>query len=70
VGLLAVGIETGQMMTRDGLSDDDWRRAMASRDERHWVYKREGMPCRKCGTNIQLDTMANRKLYWCARCQN
>ena len=69
VGLLAVGIETGQMMTMDGLTAKQWKAAMASRDERHWVYKREGLPCRVCSTNIALAEMQNRKLYWCPSCQ-
>lgn len=69
VKLLAIGIETGQMMTMDGLRGKKWEAAMAHRSERHWVYSRQGLPCRKCGTNIRLDTMANRKLYWCPQCQ-
>ncbi len=69
ISLLAVGIDTGQMMTMDDLSASQWKAAMASRDERHWVYKREGLPCRVCGTNIALAEMQNRKLYWCPSCQ-
>jgi endonuclease-8 len=69
VKLLARGIETGQMMTRDGLRGNALRDALAHRDDRHWVYKREGLPCRKCGTTIRLDVMATRKLYWCPSCQ-
>jgi endonuclease-8 len=69
VKLLAIGIETGQMMTRDGLRGNALRDALAHRDDRHWVYKREGLPCRKCGTTIRLDVMATRKLYWCPSCQ-
>ncbi|AWR21652.1 Fpg/Nei family DNA glycosylase [Aurantimicrobium photophilum] len=69
VYLLEIGVQTGQMMTIDGLEGEAWRKAMANRADRHWVYKREGMPCLKCGTNIRLDEMANRKLYWCPSCQ-
>jgi endonuclease-8 len=69
VKLLAIGVETGQMMTIDGLRGKKWEAAMANRADRHWVYKREGLPCRKCGTNIRLDMMASRKLYWCPSCQ-
>ncbi|MFT4221114.1 MAG: DNA-formamidopyrimidine glycosylase family protein [Microbacterium sp.] len=69
VRLLAVGVETGQMMTMDDLSPDDWRRAMASRDDRHWVYHRTGLPCRVCGTPIALEELGGRKLYWCPSCQ-
>jgi endonuclease-8 len=67
--LLAIGVETGQMMTMDDLEPEAWRAAMANRADRHWVYKREGLPCRVCGTNIVLEEMAGRKLYWCPYCQ-
>ncbi|MBD8102662.1 MULTISPECIES: Fpg/Nei family DNA glycosylase [Plantibacter] len=67
--LLAIGVETGQMMTMDDLSAADYRLAMANRADRHWVYKREGLPCRVCGTNILLEEMGARKLYWCPNCQ-
>lgn len=69
VRLLAIGVETGQMMTMDDLSADDYRAAMASRDDRHWVYHRAGLPCRVCGTEIALEEIGARKLYWCPRCQ-
>ena len=67
--LLDVGVRTGQMMTMDDLAGDAWARAMASREDRHWVYKREGLPCRVCGTSIVMELMAARKLYWCPVCQ-
>ena len=67
--LLVIGVETGQMMTMDDLDPEAYRRAMASRDDRHWVYHRAGLPCRVCGTAIVLEEMANRKLYWCPQCQ-
>jgi endonuclease-8 len=69
VRLLAIGVETGQMMTMDDLDPDAYRAAMASRDDRHWVYHRAGLPCRVCGTAIVVEEMATRKLYWCPRCQ-
>ena len=69
VKLLAIGIQTGQMMTRDGLRGKALSDALARRDDRHWVYKREGLPCRTCGTSIRLDVMATRKLNWCPTCQ-
>lgn len=69
VRLLAIGVETGQMMTMDDLDEDSYRRAMASRDDRHWVYHRAGLPCRVCGTEIAVEELATRKLYWCPSCQ-
>ncbi|RDV46592.1 Fpg/Nei family DNA glycosylase [Leifsonia sp. ku-ls] len=65
VHLLRIGVETGQMMTMDDLDEESYRKAMASRDDRHWVYKREGLPCRVCGTNIVMEELGGRKLYWC-----
>jgi endonuclease-8 len=67
--LLAIGVQTGQMMTMDDLDHGDFVRAMKNRADRHWVYKREGLPCRVCGTHIALEEMGARKLYWCPSCQ-
>lgn len=69
VRLLAIGVEAGQMMTMDDLDPAAYRAAMASRDDRHWVYHRAGLPCRVCGTSIIVEEAAGRKLYWCPRCQ-
>lgn len=67
--LLDIGITVGQMITIDGLEGDAHLRALQERDERHWVYKLEGTPCKRCGTNIVLEEMGGRKLYWCPGCQ-
>jgi endonuclease-8 len=67
--LLAIGVQTGQMLTMDGLDDEAYRKALANRADRHWVYHREGLPCRGCGTHIVMEVAAGRKLYWCPRCQ-
>jgi endonuclease-8 len=69
VRLLAIGVETGQMMTMDDLDPEAYRRAMAHRDDRHWVYHRAGLPCRVCGTTVLVEEAAGRKLYWCPNCQ-
>lgn len=65
VDLMKVGVNTGFMITRDEL-----RSKRPTRAERNFVYKREGLPCRICQTNITLELMAARKLYWCVSCQN
>lgn len=69
VKLLRIGVETGQMLTIDGLRGARRAAALANRADRHWVYKREGLPCRRCGSAIALETMQGRKLYWCPGCQ-
>ena len=37
----------------------------------HWVYKRSGQPCRKCGTRIESRRQGEqaRTAYWCPSCQ-
>jgi len=67
--LLRIGVETGQMLTMDGLEGEAYARALASRADRHWVYHRTGEPCRVCGTPIRMREAAGRKLYWCPVCQ-
>ncbi|MCU1405693.1 MAG: glycosylase [Glaciihabitans sp.] len=67
--LLDIGVSTGQMMTMDGLDEEQFTRALASRDDRHWVYHRTGKPCRVCGTPIVMEVAAARKLYYCPVCQ-
>jgi endonuclease-8 len=64
VKLLKVGVKTSFMITREELFTRN-----PSKEDRNWVYKREGQPCRKCDTNIVLEVMAGRKLYWCPKCQ-
>jgi endonuclease-8 len=64
--LLRVGVETGLMLTRD---EPVAEQAAMAKADRYWVYKREGLPCRVCGTNIAMEMMASRKLYWCPACQ-
>ena len=40
-------------------------------DERLWVYGRDGMPCRKCGTTIERRKQGTdaRITFWCPNCQ-
>jgi endonuclease-8 len=63
--LLKIGVQTGQMMTMDGLGKKQYAAALASREDRHWVYHRTGEPCRVCGTPIVMELVAGRKLYYC-----
>lgn len=70
VYLLDIGIRVGQMMTIDGLEGAEYQNALRVRDDRHWVYRLAGSPCKKCGTNIVLEELSARKLYWCPKCQS
>jgi endonuclease VIII len=41
------------------------------RFDRHWVFERQGLPCRRCGTILQARGQGddNRTTYWCPACQ-
>ena len=65
VDLMKVGVKTGFMITRDELLTKKPKKA-----DRNFVYKREGLPCRVCGTNISIEIMSTRKLYFCSKCQD
>ena len=67
--LLADGIATGVMMTRNDLTKSQRVVALENTQERYFVYRRHGQPCRVCGTPIVMAEMAARKLYLCPNCQ-
>jgi len=56
-------------MTRNDLSEAQYRRALTRSTDRYFVYKREGLPCRVCETPVVLEMMSARKLYFCPSCQ-
>ncbi|MGW4484908.1 Fpg/Nei family DNA glycosylase [Amycolatopsis sp. NPDC004368] len=45
----------------------------APREDRHggevYVYRRAGMPCLVCGTEVASQELVGRNLYWCPSCQ-
>jgi endonuclease-8 len=67
--LLRRGIDTGIMLTRDGLTQQEQAGAVEHPEERHWVYRRQGEPCRLCGNPVSMELLDARKLYWCRSCQ-
>ena len=44
-------------------------RGAARREDAHYVYRRTGLPCRVCGTEVRTEVMVGRNLYWCPVCQ-
>ncbi|MEZ0446942.1 Fpg/Nei family DNA glycosylase [Cellulomonas sp. ICMP 17802] len=67
--LLADGIRTGVMITREDLSAAQRESALTDPALRHWVYHRTGEPCLVSGDPVGVEEMAGRKLYWCPGCQ-
>ncbi|MFD2796622.1 Fpg/Nei family DNA glycosylase [Promicromonospora vindobonensis] len=38
-------------------------------DQAFYVYHRDGLPCRRCGSPVLVKELAGRNLFWCATCQ-
>ena len=68
VSVMADGVAEGRIVTTLP-QHRSVRSEPVPASEAHYVYKRQGLPCRICGTEIALTEMAARKLYWCPSCQ-
>ncbi|ELZ9928751.1 bifunctional DNA-formamidopyrimidine glycosylase/DNA-(apurinic or apyrimidinic site) lyase [Cronobacter malonaticus] len=64
--VLLRSIEQGGTTLRDFLQSDGKPGYFAQQLQ---VYGREGEPCRVCGTPILAGKHAQRRTYWCRRCQ-
>jgi endonuclease-8 len=38
-------------------------------DQAFYVYHRDGLPCRRCGSPVLVKELAGRNLFWCGSCQ-
>ena len=70
VELMTAGVRTGRIET---LRPED-RAAGRARPARrrtgqHYVYRRDGQECLRCGATIRTAELAARNLFWCPRCQ-
>ena len=63
--------KTGRVRNADGtLSLPAKTSSMPVRADAHYVYKRNGLPCRVCGTVVLAAELVGRNLYWCPVCQH
>ena len=68
VALMRSGVRMGRIVTTRP-EDRARRRGAVQRDDAHYVYRRTGLPCRVCGTEVRTEVMVGRNLYWCPACQ-
>ena len=68
VTLMAAGVRTGRIVTVRP-EDRPRRRGILTREESVYVYRRTGLPCRVCGTEIRTEVLEGRNLFWCPNCQ-
>ncbi len=66
---LRLGEKSGRIITVEPSEVGASSRKDLLRDERLYVYKRDGLPCRRCGTEIEHTEMGGRTIWWCPSCQ-
>lgn len=66
--LMLAGVRAGRIVTTRP-EHRERKTGRASRHDAFYVYGREGLPCRLCGTAILKAEMAARKVFWCPTCQ-
>ena len=66
VTLMRAGVRSGRIVTTDPVDRPSGR---VRRETSHYVYRRDGLPCRRCGTPISRTEMVGRNLFWCSTCQ-
>jgi len=63
------GEKSGRIVTTDPADFGATRAGDLDPEDRLYVYQRDGLPCRRCGTEIRITEMANRSMWWCPSCQ-
>jgi len=68
VVLMRAGVRANRIVTTER-TDRDRRTGPARREDSHYVYRRDGLPCRRCGTEVRTQVLAARNVFWCPVCQ-
>jgi len=68
VTLMRAGVRMGRIVTTRP-EHRSRRSGAARRQDAHYVYRRTGLPCRVCSTDVLTEIMVGRNLYWCPVCQ-
>ncbi|MGO1481763.1 MAG: Fpg/Nei family DNA glycosylase [Brachybacterium sp.] len=86
VALMTYGARTGRIVTtqpehrdleariversRGTRQNGDEAPDVISRERSFYVYHRQTLPCRLCGTTVRSTDLAARTVFWCPRCQS
>jgi endonuclease VIII len=68
VALMKAGVKAGRIITTER-ADREHKRGPARLQDAHYVYRRTGLPCRICCTEVRTEVMVGRNLFWCPTCQ-
>ena len=67
VTLMKAGVRSGRIVTTQPA--DRPRAGRVRSEDAQYVYRRQGLPCRLCGTPVATEVLAGRNLFWCPHCQ-
>ena len=68
VVLMRAGVRSGRIVTTER-EDRERPGGRVRRTDAHYVYRRTGLPCRRCGTPVAHQVLGGRNLFWCPACQ-
>jgi len=69
VALMRDGVRRGRIVTTRREDRPRGSSGSVAREDAHYVYRRAGQPCRRCGSEVRTVELAGRNLYWCPRDQ-
>ncbi|WP_427130997.1 Fpg/Nei family DNA glycosylase [Pseudarthrobacter sp. S9] len=69
VAMMSDGVRDGRIITTPPRYWSEPEAGLPAPEEAHFVYRRQGLDCRDCGTAVALTDLGARKLYWCTGCQ-
>ncbi len=69
VGLLRAGARSGRIVTT-APEHRSRRSGPVRQSDAHYVYRRAGLACRRCGATVTAQTIRSRTVFWCPSCQN
>lgn len=62
--LMRAGVRANRIVTTRP-EDRDRPTGRVRREDAHYVYRRAGLPCRRCGDDVATAVLAGRNLFWC-----
>jgi formamidopyrimidine-DNA glycosylase len=68
VPLMRAGLRAGRIVTTRP-EHRSKRKGTPTRGDAHYVYRRDGQPCRVCATQVEHAQLVGRNLTWCPTCQ-
>lgn len=67
--LMRAGVKRGRIVTTDP-GDRSRRHGSVQPEDQYYVYRRAGLPCRRCSSPVRAEEVGGRRLYWCPACQS